>query len=211
MHSNPGFVIFVTYCALLTAAKSSSSSLPDLSDFSKLLKLDYQLLIFPDSITEQVLKFSVPGSSAYQLYVETIKDNPYAYISSMDDVKEKMLSNPKAVFLGFESNFQSDNRFLVLSGFKESMEYSGSFVLPKNSEFTGLFGYHLNHILEVGLEELAERTWLKQKEIGDSVDPSQSLALGFESIGFPFVCLAVSIWIAAIMAVLEWAGKMKRN
>ena len=199
-----GYILFVSYCALLTASRSTGSSMVDLSDFGKILSQEYQLLVSKGTINEQALMLAVPGSSMHQIYTQTVRDNPYALVNSVAEAKEKMLANPKAVFLGYGSSFQSDNRFAVVSGFKESMVMWGSFVLPKDSEFTDLFGFHMNHVHEVGLDELAERKWLKTKGMEDSLEASKPEALGFETVGFPFACLAAGLMLSAFISMVEW-------
>ena len=194
-------ITYALYSALLTASRNSASSLPDLSDFGKVYSLRFQLLVVRDSIDEHTLKLSTPGSSAHKLYTERVSTNSYSLVDSVNEAKEKMLNNPKAVFLGYASSFESDQRFIEVPGFKESMVQLGAFALQKDSEFTELFSYHLSHLLEVGLEERAERIWLKKDEAKHaSIGPE---ALSWSTLALPLAFIVLGACTAVLIALVE--------
>ena len=135
------YVVFASYCALLTATMSSSAALPDLSDFGKIMREDYQLIINTGSLLEQYLANSAVGTPGYEIYHKTVKGNPDAFFGVVDAAKDMLLANPKSLALNFEPTFYADPRFMLVPGFRESVLLPSAYALAKDSEFTELFRY----------------------------------------------------------------------
>ena len=94
-----------------------------------------------------------------------------------------------------------------IPGFSDVFEYDFGIHFRKGSEFTELFGFHMSHMLEVGLEDVSQKKWLKRKQIEDARASSQPQALGFETLSFPFSCVLIGFVIATPLLLIEKATK----
>ena len=101
--------------------------------------------------------------------------------------------------------FYGDQRFMVIPGFKDGMQFPSAFTLPKDSELTEVISFHLKHIKEVGLEELA---WRYYEQFEDSTqNQANASALGYDNLGFPFLCIMVGIVVAFLCMLIECAKR----
>ena len=97
----------------------------------------------------------------------------------------------------------------------EKIRDSMGFAFQKNSEFTGLFNHYISRVEESGVLPS-----LKEKYLDPEPDPitsyetltgQEAFVLGYDTLLFPFMALAVGLAMAVAMLLWENKGFMKKK
>ena len=113
-----GYTVYSCYCALLTATMTSSPRYPMVQSFEDIMEHGYETVLMSGTMLDGWFKGFPNASTASRLYHSSVKNNPSAYKSSLEDLKDHLLKNPNSIGISFESSFRSDSRFRVVPEFR---------------------------------------------------------------------------------------------
>ena len=92
------YLLYVHYTAYLTAL-STSTTISPITSFADVLNGGYDVSVVVNTVDHDVMRLAKPGTAMNEVYHETMKDRPSAYLKSYEEVS-KMIHSKKALFYG---------------------------------------------------------------------------------------------------------------
>ena len=98
---------------------------------------------------------------------------------------------------------------MIFYSFNKQFNNVPGWGISKNSEFTGLLNHWLQKFDETGVKDRLWKQWTYTR--GEEFEINEATTLGFESITFPFVVVAVGVVGGAIFLIFEICLRKKRS
>jgi hypothetical protein len=101
---------------------------------------------------------SKPGTAIHSVFYNTMDGNPAAFITSLEEARERVLADNKNLYFGDSMIFFDDPRIEALKITDATIRQFG-FGLQKGSEFAGIFDYHLLKMKESGVLDIIRQNY----------------------------------------------------
>ncbi len=198
------------YESMLTSFLTARQKPPRIRSFKDVLDFGYKVMVETGTAHAMELEYSPLGSGKREVFDTLIKDNPRAYYHTEKDIAELMLENPKIVTYNHQYSFAWDKRFTPLLGLDDRAKIHVALAVTLGSELNGLFQYQIIKAFQSGVLSFLLRKWhpidnrAPQDTCGIKVEDLVSAGpLGFKSLLFPEVVLAVGILLSVTTFLVE--------
>ena len=131
------YLIFVIYAADLVSNMTIRSKGLEIGSFQDVLEQGYQVYVWHDAISHQILANAYPGSAMHDVYYKTMHNNNEAFYTGVEELTQILTKKPKSLVFGYANMISSFNEkdWQVLDILEMTWAY-GSFAVQKDSEFT---------------------------------------------------------------------------
>ncbi len=198
------------YESMLTSFLTARQKPPRIRSFKDVLDFGYKVMVETGTAHAMELEYSPLGSGKREVFDTLIKDNPGAYYHTEKDIAELMLENPKIVTYNHQYSFAWDKRLTPLLGLDDRAKIHVALAVTLGSELNGLFQYQIIKAFQSGVLSFLLRKWhpidnrAPQDTCGIKVEDLVSAGpLGFKSLLFPEVVLAVGILLSVTTFIVE--------
>ena len=133
------------------------------------------------------------------------------YLIDTNDIKRSIQKYPNSVYFGGSIGFLKDPDFLVLD-IIETVRSQIAIGLQKDSEFKGIFDYHVTKQIQSGLITYFIHKFVKDgrlEEIDElNVDPTEATdSLSYGNLLLPFLILGFGVVLCFIVCFIEYLRK----
>ena len=160
----------------------------------------YQIVTLKDSAWEDVLKLSPLGTPRRRYYDAKMRDYPSTRLKTQQDMIEVTLSEPKTLM--WETGFYvaEDDRLKALS-IRDSYMTHAPFAYQRDSEFHGLFNYHLLKMKQSGIFDKILSNYLPDPPI--TIGISEVKQLGYNNLVVPVIVLSFGCFGGLMILLVE--------
>ena len=204
-------LMFVCYTALLTSYMTSRGEQTKIRTFQDIYDQKLPLYVVKHSSYHHMLSQAQEGSAANKIYQEQILRNPDRLIPADPTAYDELFDRiPEAVCLDI-ANVKFNTKVPALyesleNTFEDTTYDHIAPAMQKNSEYFGLFNYHLNQIRESGVMRKLELKWFNNTEFKWNQGYSnleQAFAIGFHEVFTLVIILFTGIIVAIVTVVFE--------
>ena len=173
--------------------------------------MTWKVFVWQATVGEDELKYSTPGSAMHKAYENMVQmSDKDKYVTSTKESLDKIITDPTFVLYAGSSSFLPYPELTVLS-IVETIRTDLSIALQKDSEFTKLFDYQIQKLIQSGLLVKMRHKWLQSgKPTGGAGEEKAAEAanpLGYSNLLFPFLCLFGGVAVSGALSFVEFVTK----
>ena len=186
-----GFIFFAYYSAVLTSLMTAAAPEPLIRSFKDINDKNMDVFVLQGTSSEAYLSNSEPESDMYKAYQRLQESNNYVHST---EGEREMIRAGNLVFGSASAKKGLEDEMMALD-LEESKITSVAFTLPKNSEFQGIFNYHILKLHETGIYgQMHFRHFFNRKpKMKKQQNSQEAVGLGYPNLLFPFMILGCGI------------------
>ena len=147
------YLMFSYYTCDLTSRMTSGSVPEAIISFQDVLDKDYRVLVEEGTANSLSLRNATEGSAMRRVHDEIMLGDPSAFVPSIADGLDLVLTEEKTLFFGSEVTATKRDGLLMALPLIDSFPSVSCWTFPKGSELAKLFDYHLFAMEENGLKK----------------------------------------------------------
>jgi len=200
------YMIYQLYITDLTAQITSQKSHNHITSFQYLLDNDYTLYLTKGKVYETILESSPKSSAMFRAYTKLgvfIEDETSCNDDTECWFRLIQTESSSALYL---SSLAAQNPLQVLTNLEEAASYHLAIALPKNSDLTHLFNYHIIKMYEKSFLKRIVHKWLldgRPEEWTNRIFPQESQPVGVLNLYFPLLILIGGLTGSVCLVAIE--------
>ena len=196
------FVIYICYTGLLTASMVSQKRELYVDSFQNLADSDLKFYVWGGTSDADSFIYSQPGTPYHLVYEKKLKDNPKAFVYTVDEFETNLNKDPNSVGLDWEVGYGDADYLYFLRSFKDTVAIHVCLGFAKDSVLTQRANQQILNFEEAGiLDKLTTHYKVYKKPL--QLDENSVQPLGYDNLTFPFLALLLGCSLAMFTYIIE--------
>lgn len=202
------FLVFTAYRSALNAFLTINVRRLPINNLQDVIDHDYGMIMWSNGILENAFESSPKSSLMAKAYEYSQAQGTTMYMNNLREGLERVLRGNNVMFeylasMAFEPEFPCD--IAIVDGFPKFTVYI-SLPLQKGSALTGVFNYHIHHLLEKGaIDKIVKQNMGLSDHLGmECQENERQVSLGLSHTILPFALMAFIGVGSVLVLVLEW-------